>query len=143
MSQSFPISAQVIYDTLSVDTVLTNIIGTYEFKAGQAGPAISIVTAGADMPPLRNVSGVECIIQDSGPTTAQNYYDEIDTVVQWPIFLVCWEPSTGSDLQLATERIMKRFLNSESIQVVSTPDGLGSLVQNNIVVYSNMPILAA
>lgn len=143
MSQSFPISALDIYDTLSSDTIFTSLIGTYAFKAGQGGPSLSIVTAGADMPSLRNVTGVECIIQDVGSTVQQPYYDKIDMVVTWPLFLVCWEPATGGELQLATERILSRFLGSESVQVVSTPDGLGSLVQNKIFIKSNMPILAA
>ena len=143
MSQSFPTSAQIVYETLAADTELMNIIGSYEFKAGQTGDAISIVSAGEDMPSLRNVSGVECIIQDSGATTQQNYYNDLDIVVTWSVFLISWEPSTGADLQLATERILRRFLGAQALQVVSTTDGLGSLVQNKIQIQSNMPILAA
>lgn len=143
MAQSFPTTAQIIYETLSADTELMNIIGTYEFKAGQTLDAISIVTAGEDIPSVRTVQGVECIIQDSGETEQQSYYDEIDLVVTWSVFLVSWEPSTGADLQAATERILKRFLGAMAIQVVSTTDGLGSLVQNKIQIKSNMPILAA
>ena len=73
MTQSFPTSAQIVYETLASDTELMDIIGNYEFKAGQTGDAISIVTAGQDMPSLRNVSGIECVIQDSGATVQQNY----------------------------------------------------------------------
>lgn len=141
MTQTFPVTAQVVYETLSADTELMSIVGTYEFKAGQTLDAISIVTAGEDMPSLRKVQGVECIIQDSGDTRQQKYYDKVDTVTTWSVFLVSWEPSTGADLQRATERILKRFLNAEANQVVSTADGLGSLVQNRIQIRSNMPIL--
>ena len=143
MSQSFPTSAQVVYETLAVDTELMNIIGNYEFKGGQVSDAISIVTAGQDIPSLRKVSGVECIIQDSGVTTQQNYYNDVDLIVTWSVFLVSWEPSTGADLQRATERILRRFLSAQAVQVVSTTDGLGSLVQNKILIQSNKPILAA
>lgn len=143
MAQTFPTSAQIVYETLSADSVLMNLLGTYEFKAGQTIDAISIVTAGEDLPSLRKVQGVECIIQDAGETRQQNYYDEVDLVVTWSVFLVAWDPSKGSDLQEATERIMKRFLGATAIQVVSTTDGLGSLVQNKILIKSNMPILAA
>ena len=143
MTQTFPTSAQVVYETLSADSTLMNLLGTYEFTAGQTLDAISIVTAGEDLPSIRNVQGIECIIQDAGETRQQNYYDEVDLVVTWNVFLVSWNPSKGSDLQEATERILKRFLGAVALQVVSTTDGLGSLVQNKILIKSNMPILAA
>lgn len=143
MSQSFPTSAQIVYETLAADTEFLDYLGTYSFRAGQEFDAISIVSAGEDIPALRKVRGLECIIQDAGDTEQQQSYGRIDLIVTWSVFLVSWEPSKGSNLQLATERIMKRFLNAEAMQVVSTSDGLGSLVQNKILIKSNMPILEA
>ena len=55
--------------------------------------------------------------------------------------MISWEPSTGAELQSASEMISRRFLNANIVQVVSTTDGLGSLVQNKITIASNMPIL--
>ena len=143
MAQTFPTSAQVIYETLAADTSLMDLIGSYEFKEGQIIDALSIVTAGEDLPSLRSVQGVECIVQDSGTVKQQNYYDKTDLITTWSIFLVSWPPSNGATLQNATDIILRRFLGSEAVQVVQTTDGLGSLVQNKILIKSNMPILAA
>ena len=145
MAQQFPTTAQVIYETLSTDTEFMALLGTYTFKAGQEMPAISVVSAGEDLPALRNVQGVECIIQDAGDFTKNEYLskDAARIVVTWSVFLVAWEPSKGSDLQLCAQTVCGRFLNSEAVQTVATTDGLGSLVQTKILLRSDMPILAA
>lgn len=144
MAQSFPTSAQVIYDTLSSDTNFTDLLGTYNFKSG-SGPidAISVVTAGADLPALRNVDGVECVIQDAGNSSLQEYYGSRVVVTTWSVFLVAWGDATGADLQSAAEVALRRFAGSEMIQTVATSDGLGSLVQTKLMIKSNMPILDA
>ena len=144
MAQSFPTSAQVIYDTLSSDTNFTDLLGTYNFKSG-SGPidAISVVTAGAGLPALRNVDGVECVIQDAGNSSLQEYYGSRVVVTTWSVFLVAWGDATGADLQSAAEVALRRFAGSEMIQTVATSDGLGSLVQTKLMIKSNMPILDA
>lgn len=141
--QSFPTSAQVIYETLSTDSNFTNLLGTYNFKGG-GGPidAISVVTAGADIPSLRNVEGVECVIQDAGNSVLQEYYGSTVVVTTWSVFLIAWGEATGADLQAAAEVALKRFGGSEMVQTVATSDGLGSLVQAKLLIKSNMPILA-
>lgn len=143
MAQTFPTSAQVIYETLTADVGFMELIGTYEFKEGQVIDSISVISAGEDLPSLRNVQGVECIIHDAGQTEQQNYYNKTDLITTWNVFLISWPPSTGATLQDATDIAIKRFLGSEAVQVVQTTDGLGSLVQNKILIKSNMPILAA
>lgn len=145
MAQQFPTTAQAIYDVLAADTTFTSLLGSYEFKAGQQTTAISIVSAGEDLPALRNVSGVECIIQDAGNFTSNEYLtgDSPRLTIEWSVFLVAWEPSKGSDLQTAAERACSRFLGSQAIQTVATSDGLGSLVQTKLIIRSDMPIVAA
>lgn len=145
MAQTFPTSAQVIYDILAADSTFTDLLGTYEFRAGQTTTALSIVSAGEDMPALRNVQGVECIIQDAGDFTKNEYIsnDAARLTVNWSVFLVAWEPAKGSDVQAVAERACSRFLGSEAIQTVATTDGLGSLVQTKLVIRSDMPVLAA
>ena len=145
MAQSFPTTAQVIYDTLAADTAFINLLGTYEFRAGETLTALSIVSAGEDVPALRNVQGVECIIQDAGDFTKNEYIsnDAARLTVRWSVFLVAWEPAKGSDVQAAAERACSRFLGSQALQTVATSDGLGSLVQTKLIVRSDMPILAA
>ena len=145
MVQQFPTTAQAIYDVLAADATFTGLLGTYEFKAGQSTTALSIVSAGEDMPALRNVQGVECVIQDAGDFT-KNEYISNDTdrlTVNWSVFLVAWEPAKGSDMQVAAERICSRFLGSEAVQTVAVSDGLGALVQTKVMIRSDMPVLAA
>ena len=145
MAQTFPTSAQVIYDILAADSTFTDLLGTYEFRAGQTTTALSIVSAGEDMPALRNVQGVECIIQDAGDFTKNEYIsnDAARLTVNWSVFLVAWEPAKGSDVQAVAERACSRFLGSWAVQTVATADGLGSLVQTKVMIRSDMPILAA
>ena len=145
MTQQFPTTAQVIYDVLAADATFMGLLGTYSFRAGQTMPAISIVTAGEDIPALRNVQGVECVIQDAGDFTKNEYIsnDPARVTVNWSVFLVAWEPAKGSDLQTAAERACSRFLGSEAVQTVAVSDGLGALVQTKVMIRSDMPILAA
>ena len=143
MAQQFPTSAQVIYDTLAADTTFTDLLGTYQFRAGQEVTAISIVSAGEDMPALRRVSGVECIIQDTGDFTKNEYLsgDAPRLTINWSVFLVAWEPAKGSDMQVAAERACSRFVGSQAVQTIATSDGLGSLVQTKLMIRSDMPIV--
>ena len=142
MAQQFPTSAQVIYDALASDATFVDLLGTYTFRAGQEETALSIISAGEDLPALRKVQGVECLIQDAGDTTVQEYLtnDEPFTITRWSVFLVAWDNAKGADLQAATEHICRRFVRSSSIQTVGTTDGLGSLVQTKVFILSNMPI---
>ena len=142
MTQLFPTSAQAIYDALAVDATFEGLLGTYDFRSGPGlVTALSIVSAGQDMPAIRNVSGVECIIQDAGNSTSQDYLTGApDIITTWSLFLVAWEPSKGSDLQLATDHLLKRFVGARAVQTVAVSDGLGALVQNKVFIQSNMPI---
>lgn len=145
MAQNFPTSAQIVYDTLNADATFTGYLGTYNFRSGSGPlPAMSIVTPGGDLPALRNVQGLECVIQDAGDATQYPYLsgDQARISVTWSVFLVCWEPSSGQDLQTATERVLQTFLGSRAVQTVATSTGLGSLVQNKIMIRSDMPIIS-
>jgi len=118
-------------------------LGTYEFRAGQTSPAISIISAGEDLPALRKVQGIECIIQDAASFQTYPYLtsDAPRVIIDFPVFLVTWEPSNGSDMQVAALRASANFLNSYAVQTVATQDGLGSLVQTKVIIRSNMPII--
>lgn len=142
MAQQFPDTAQAIYEVLAADATFTALLGTYDFKTGD-GPltALSIVSAGEDMPSLRNVQGVECIIQDTGNSRAMDYLTEAPYIItEWSVFLVAWEPAKGSDVQAAVSRILSRFVGSSSVQTIATTDGLGSLVQTKVMIESHLPI---
>jgi len=144
VAQQFPTSAQAIYDTLAADSTFMDLLGTYKFKAGQTFPAISIVSAGEDLPSLRKVQGVECIIQDAAGFQSYPYIsnDPSRVIISFPVFLVAWSPSKGSDMQEAALRCSAHFLNSYAVQTVATQDGLGSLVQTKVIIRSDMPIIA-
>lgn len=142
MSQQFPTSSSVIYNALSTDSSFLALLGEYSFKSNNNPlKALSVVSPGQDLPSLRNVTGVECIIQDVGTSNLQQYLTSSpDVVTSFSIFCIAWEPSTGGDLQGVTDHILRRFVGAASVQVVATPDGLGSLVQSQVIVKSNMPI---
>lgn len=143
MAQQFPTSAQVIYETLSLDPTFVGMLGHYDFRSGQ-GPidAISVTTAGEDLPSLRNVEGVECIIHDTGSKNQRMYLTSTpDIRTSWDLFLIAWAPATGADLDAAANRILQRFRGASSSQVITTPEGLGSLVQCSIEISSENPIV--
>ena len=145
MAQVFPTSAQAVYDILSTTPAFMDALGTYEFRAGATAPAISIVTPGADLPALRKVQGIECVIQDVGNFSKSEYLtgEPARLTITWSVFIVCWEPANGADLQQATEAAAARFLNCEAVQTVAVADGLGAQVQTKLMIRSDMPVLAA
>ena len=142
MSQQFPTSGSAIYEALSSDVAFTDLLGEYRFK-GNTGPltALSVVSPGQDLPSLRKVTGIECIIQDIGTSTSQNYLTDAPYIVtSFSVFCILWEPANGSDLQEVVNYLLRRFVGSSSVETVATPDGLGSLVQSKVIIKSNMPI---
>ena len=145
MAQQFPTTAQVIYDTLAADTAFTDLLGTYRFKGSGELTALSILTPGSDLPSLRRVKGVECIIHDVGDTRQFEYLtsDPARVSVTWSVFLVCWEPATGAQMQQATQRLMSRFRGSYSLQTVAVADGLGAQTQTKVSIRSDMPVIPA
>lgn len=118
-------------------------LGTYQFKAGQTSSAISVISAGEDLPSLRKVEGVECIVQDAAGFQAYPYIsnDPARVIISFPVFLVAWEPSTGAQMQEAALRCAANFLNSYAVQTVAAQDGLGALVQTKVIIRSDMPII--
>ena len=142
MAQQFPTTAQVIYDVLAADTTFTGYLGSYEFNNSGPVTALSIVSPGEDLPALRKVSGLECIIHDVGNTTRNDYLTGGARITtEWNVFLMAWEPAKGADLQVAADRLMAHFGGSSSVQTVAVADGLGALVQTKVMIRSDMPVL--
>ena len=118
-------------------------VGSYEFKAGQTVPAVSIVTPGQDLPSVKKVSGIEVVIHDAADVRRKDYLtDSSDIIVDWSVFFICWEPATGLELTAAVSRAMERFSGSVSLETVAVADGLGAQVQTKLIVKGDMPILA-
>ena len=142
MAQQFPTSAQVIYDTLAADSNFLSLIGAYTFRAGQSGPAMSIVTPGQDLPAIDKISGIEVVIHDAADVKRRDYLTTAsDLYIDWKVFFICWEPATGLELTAAVARAMQRFAGSASFETVAVSDGLGAQVQTMLVIKGDMPIL--
>jgi len=145
MSQVFPTSPEVIYDTLVADTEFMSHIGDYEFQSnsGTQIPAISVSSPGKSLPQLRRVTGLECIIHDAADVRRKDYVaGSSDILPVWRMYLVCWEPANGSVMTAAVTRVMQLFSGASSFETVSTPNGIGALVQTMVTIPSDKPILA-
>ena len=144
MAQSFPVSAQIVYDTLLADATFMGLLGEYTFKAapGAPVPSISIVTPGQDLPPVESVTGVEVVIHDVAAIRRRDYLtSSSDLVADWKVYLICWEPSTGISLSNAVIRMMQIFSGATSMEVVATADGIGAQVQTLVTIPADKPIL--
>jgi len=120
-----------------------SFLGSYEFRAGQSAPAISIITPGRDLPAVKKVAGVEVIIHDAADVRRLDYVTaSSDVIVDWKVFFICWEPSTGLELTAAVSRAMRHFSGSSSLETVAVADGLGAQVQTKLIVKGDMPIVA-
>lgn len=142
MAQSFLNSAQDIYNILVADATFMSYLGTYTFTNDSVQPSIAVKSPGEDLPALRNVQGLECIIIDMADVS-QMYYltDNPDIVKNWQIFLIAWTPSNGGHVMQAVERLSLRFPGLTSVDTLAASDGLGALAQTKCVVPSNMPVL--
>ena len=142
MAQQLPTSAQVIYDTLAADSDFLSLIGVYTFRAGQSGPAMSIVTPGQDLPAIAKISGIEVVIHDAADVKRRDYLTTAsDLYIDWKVFFICWEPATGLELTAAVAQAMQRFAGSASFETVAVADGLGAQVQTMLIIKGDMPIL--
>lgn len=142
MAQTFPVSAQVIYDTLAADASLLGMLGQYQFKSGASSTAMSILTPGTDLPMLAGTSGIEVVIHDVGNLETVPYItDSQDYRTVWPVFVICWKGATGADMHEVVKSICAHFAGSNALQTVAAADGVGALVQTKINIRSNMPVL--
>ena len=140
-TQSFPETPEIIYATLTGDATFSSLIGEYRFIGGQAMPAIGIQSPGGDMPGIDKITGLECIIHDAADLRRRQYYGSSNIETTWRVFLICWEPATGSEMIQAGSRALEIFGGATSIETVAVADGLGAKVQTMIQVPSDMPIL--
>ena len=146
MAQVFPVSAQIIYDTLAADAVFMDALGEYTFKVspGAPVPALSVVTPGQDLPSVESVSGVEVVIHDVGSVRRRDYLSSVsDFIVDWKVYLIAWEPANGVALTNAVIRMMQIFSGATSTEVVATADGIGAQVQTLVTIPADMPIYTA
>lgn len=135
MAQTFATSPLVIYNTLVADATFLNLIGTYTFSDNTTAKSIAILTPGQSLPLLKKQEGLECIIHDSGDVRRQDFIsDNSNTYTTWKLFLICWDPATGTQLDAAVKRIMKTFGGSSSIETVAASSGLSARVQTLVLI---------
>jgi hypothetical protein len=73
MAQTFLETAQNIYDILVADATFMSYLGTYSFNDTSVQPAIAVKSPGEDLPAIRNVQGLECVIIDMADISQMNY----------------------------------------------------------------------
>ena len=144
MSQLFPSSPKIIFDTMMADATISSYLGEYTFDAtANPVPAISSVTPGADLPNVKTVTGVEVVIHDIADMRRRDYITSDSSIERnWNVFVICWEPATGDEMGGLVERAMEIFSGATSFQTVATADGIGAMVQTQLIIPSDKPILA-
>lgn len=143
MAQSKADSPGAIYEALTGDSIFSSLIGEYKF-VNNTSPidAISILSPNEKLPQLSSQSGLEVVIHDSGQVTRRDYLtDASEPLVTWRVYLIAWPPANGVTLTEAAARMIQIFSNSTAIEVMSTPNEIGALVQNLVLIPENAAIM--
>jgi len=143
MAQSKADSPEVIYDTLTEDTEFAALVGSYIF-VGQttAIDSISIMSPNEKLPQLSSQTGLEVIIHDIGETRRVDYLtDPSEAVINWKVYLIAWPGADGGTITAATKRMIEIFSNATGVEVIATPNEIGALVQNVVLIPSNAAIM--
>lgn len=142
MSQTFASTPKIIYDTLVADTTFMSQVGQYTFQTGATASSISIVTPGADLPPVKSQSGLEVVIHDAGDMdTLQFISDPSQAVFTWKVFLIVWTPANGTNTTAALQRLVQIFPTATSVETVAVNSTLGVDFQTKVLIPSDCPIL--
>jgi hypothetical protein len=138
MAQQRADSPETIYQVLSTDVALTQLVGQVVFVDGTTLTAISITSPGASLPNVKSTTGMEVIIHDVSDLGRRQYItDDVDITTTWKVFLVAWPGADGSTLNNAARRIMELFSKATTIETVPTPQGLGAMVQLLVLIPSD------
>lgn len=137
MAQVYASSPEVIFNVLANDTTFSSYLGDYVFSSGGTTSSIAITTPGTALPQLESQTGLECIIHDVGDIKRRDYLtDDSDMEVVWRLYLIVWDPATGSDATAAAKRIMSLFRDAVSYETIATAQGLGARVQTAVQIPS-------
>ena len=135
MSQTFATSPEIIYNVLANDPTFSGLLGTYTFRGGSTSDSIAILTPGQNLPMLESQVGLECIIHDSGDIRRRDFVnDDSNLLTTWKVFLIVWDPATGSTLDAAAKRAMHLFRGSTSVETLAAAQGLRARVQTMIMI---------
>ena len=143
MAQQKADSPEIIYDTLVGDTEFAALVGSYKF-VGQTTTvdSITVLSPNEKLPQLSSQTGLEVIIHDVGEVRRLDYLTSAsEAVVNWKVYLIAWPDANGATVTAATKRIIEIFSNAIGIEVIATPNDIGALVQNVVLIPSNAAIM--
>ena len=143
MAQQKADSPGAIYDVLVDDEEFSALVGTYKF-VGQSSTvsSISVLSPNEKLPQLTSQEGLEVVIHDIGQVTRMDYLTNIsEAVTTWRVYLIAWPEANGSTIAAAAKRMIEIFSNAAAVEVVSTPNELGALVQTVVLIPSNAAIM--
>lgn len=142
MPQTVASTPQLIYDTLVGDATFMAEVGDYVFDSGDTAPSISIVTPGADLPPVKSQTGIEVVIHDIADMDSRLYLtNNPDLLFTWKVFVIVWEPANGTNATALLSRLLEIFPLATSIQTVTSGSTLGVDFQTQVRIPSDCPIL--
>ena len=143
MAQSKADSPEAIYDVLVDDTEFAALIGNYSF-VGQSTPidSISVLSPNEKLPQLSSQEGLEVIIHDVGEVRRADYLTNAsEAIINWKVYLIAWPNANGGTITAATKRMVEIFSNAVAVEVIATPNEIGALVQNVVLIPSNAAIM--
>lgn len=143
MAQVKADSPEVIYDTLAGDTEFAALVGNYIF-VDQSTPvdSISILSPNEKLPQLSSQTGLEVVIHDTGEARRVDYLTSpSEATINWKVYLIAWPPANGGTITAATKRMIEIFSNAVGIEIIATPNEIGALVQNVVLIPSNAAIM--
>jgi len=143
MAQTKADSPGAIYEALTGDSDFSELIGEYKFVNNTSTiDSISILSPNEKLPQLSSQTGLEVVIHDSGQVTRKDYLtDESEALITWKVYLIAWPPATGATVTEAAARMIKIFSNSTAVEVISTPNEIGALVQSLVLIPDNAAIM--
>lgn len=143
MSQQKAASPEDIYAVLSEDEIFSSLIGQYQFKSGsETISSISILSPNESLPQLNKQTGIEVVIHDVGEVRRMDYLTDVsEAIITWKVYLIAWPPSNGSNITAAISRMIEIFSNATAIDIVTTPNEIGALVQSLVLIPSNSSIM--
>lgn len=143
MTQQHVDTPEVIYNTLTGDEAFMELVGNRVFKTGNTElSAISIITPGGSLPAIKSQTGLEVIIHDISKLDRREYItNEYDVTTTWKVFLLAWPGANGATLNNAARRIMQLFSKASTVEISTSPTGLGAIVQLLVLIPSDSIVL--
>lgn len=144
MAQQRASAPEDVYTALANDETFSGLIGVRRFEDGTELPAIALQAPGEELQGLRGVTGLEVVIHDTAPID-RTLFITSDQLLNpsWRVFLILWDGAPAGALHDAQVRALEIFSNATSVDVGSSPNGIGAIAQVQIIVPSTSIITTA